>query len=996
MFTPVQTPLDDYALIDFGNGRKLERFGQYLINRPAPQATGKPALSSWDPDWVYTGDRVAAGQWQARRNALPDAWKINVDGQRMFIQLSDGGQVGLYPEHIACWRWVRERLEGCYDIEDLKALNLFAATGGATLSAVNAGATVTHVDASRAAISQARENVGEEGARWIREDVNTYVERAIRRRETFDLIIADPPTFGRGPKGKSWDIQVDLTKLAHQLPHLISPACRGIWISFHTTEWSPQAVEEMLVENLPKRNIRHFELGVATEDGRVLQSGHAVCWEDDRDFLVASETDSPLTATEIEEQLDHHLDSVLSSRRTAAEPARRLSEFERGHQEFVIKWVEIVARSNNPELAYQLTSLAPEALPLMDEQAMEAWIVHAMDIYDRTGLHAAIAVLQDVKGFAQEIKDKSRGAVFEEVANVLELFVRGLSGRKLTVEESDDIYTDTEKLFLPSMLVRFSDQKTNFDLYKAIVTQLWTQCRFGTWRVNISEQLSGYSDKEKALDVLNALETIRLDACVERELPGMHRLMQSLRKQENTVLVPAGWEDVAKHLAAPTATVEDSIALLKDLYDTTPPTRICYQGRLFPEQVESAVSKRLHQEKAMLQRALARLSDNLKNSPIELAEHKDKPRKFSIKTGEENHSDLDFELLLDDQPIAPPDDVQSLVTSILIDLGEIPDDYLSPAGDGSYNLSDTDQDEEASRSVWDGAYHVKGAHIYNEWDYKRNHYRKQWCALRELDTPVSDVAFIGETLRKYSGVVKNLRRTFEALRGEDKLLKKQINGDDVDIDAFVEAYADVTTGMEMSGELFLKKHKVERNIAVMFMVDMSGSTKGWINDAERESLILLCEALETLGDRYAIYGFSGNTRNRCEVYRIKRFEEDYTDEVKGRICGIQPKDYTRMGVAIRHLTKLLNEVEARTKLLITLSDGKPDDLDGYRSEYGIEDTRMALIEAKQSGIHPFCITIDEEGNEYLPHMYGPVNYTVVNEVKKLPLKVSDIYRRLTT
>ena len=208
--------------------------------------------------------------------------------------------------------------------------------------------------------------------------------------------------------------------------------------------------------------------------------------------------------------------------------------------------------------------------------------------------------------------------------------------------------------------------------------------------------------------------------------------------------------------------------------------------------------------------------------------------------------------------------------------------------------------------------------------------------------------------------------------------------------------ADTQHGEEMTDRLFVKLHKLERNIAVMFMVDMSGSTKGWINDAEREALALLCEALETLGDRYAIYGFSGMTRKRCEVYRVKSFDDPYDDDVKARISGIRPKDYTRMGVTIRHLSYLLNQVEARTKLLITLSDGKPDDYDTYRGAYGIEDTRMALIEAKRSGIHPFCITIDNEARDYLPHMYGAVNYAVIDEVRKLPLKVSDIYRRLTT
>ena len=205
----------------------------------------------------------------------------------------------------------------------------------------------------------------------------------------------------------------------------------------------------------------------------------------------------------------------------------------------------------------------------------------------------------------------------------------------------------------------------------------------------------------------------------------------------------------------------------------------------------------------------------------------------------------------------------------------------------------------------------------------------------------SDDDFVRDTLNKYRGLTAHLRRTFEALRGEDKLLKKQPYGDNVDIDALVEACADMTMGMEMSERLFTKMHKLERDIAVMFMVDMSGSTKGWINDAERESLVLLCESLEMLGDRYAIYGFSGMTRKRCEVYRIKRFDEAYSDEVRERISGIQPQDYTRMGVTIRHLCHLLNEVEARTKLLITLSDGKPDDYDTYRGDYGIEDTRQA-------------------------------------------------------
>ena len=195
--------------------------------------------------------------------------------------------------------------------------------------------------------------------------------------------------------------------------------------------------------------------------------------------------------------------------------------------------------------------------------------------------------------------------------------------------------------------------------------------------------------------------------------------------------------------------------------------------------------------------------------------------------------------------------------------------------------------------------------LYPEWDHGRQHYRKNWCVMREKTvTPVYD-NFYRDTLAKHAGVVKHLRRKFEALRDENRLDKRQTQGDEIDLDALIEALADARDGREMSDRLFVRLHRAERNIAVAFLVDMSGSTKGWINEAEREALILLCEALELLGDRYAIYGFSGTTRKRCELFRIKTFDETYGDEVKARISGIRPQEYTRMGFALRHMTKLL-------------------------------------------------------------------------------------------
>lgn len=361
-----------------------------------------------------------------------------------------------------------------------------------------------------------------------------------------------------------------------------------------------------------------------------------------------------------------------------------------------------------------------------------------------------------------------------------------------------------------------------------------------------------------------------------------------------------------------------------------------------------------------------------------------------------HHNFPRWEWSLDDRPVAPPERLGSLLSSIYLDWGAIPAEYLQPAGPGDYDPQREGEQPDA-QTVWQGAYHETGACLYDEWDYQRRAYRKQWCVVRELEVPAGAAEFYPQTLIRYRGPLYALRRTFEILKGEQRRLRRQFHGEDVDLDALVDAWADVHAGQEMSDRLLTHLRRDERNIAVMLMLDMSGSTRGWVNDAERESLVLLTECLSILGDRLAIYGFSGITRKRCEIFRIKTFSQLMDDGVKERIAGISAMEYTRMGFAIRHLGTLLREQDAAIRLLITLSDGKPEDYDGYyRGQYGIEDTRQALFEVRRMGIHPFCITIDEQGQDYLPHLYGPAHYVVIKDIAQLPLRVAEIYRRLTS
>jgi nitric oxide reductase NorD protein len=702
----------------------------------------------------------------------------------------------------------------------------------------------------------------------------------------------------------------------------------------------------------------------------------------------------PLSQAEINAFLETQLDVEFSFLKTE-EPAQVIAKLTRADQDFILSWVQRVA-SLNIQLAYQFITYIVDAVANVDKKIIEAWLLHAMDVYDQKGLYPAREVISNVERFINNAHERTAGAVFEEIAGVLAHFTHGLSGRQLQLHETDtdQVYTDSETIFLPTIVGRLPTEKDNFIMYKSMVAYHWAQTRYGTFRVRLSEILAQQAQPDEFLALFHALDTLRLDACIARELPGLFREMQRLKQELQEHQDLADISAMAQELSEPGRTVHDVVRLTAQLLGRiNVPPKSFYQGVLLPQQVESCMDRRLAREKAHLRSILRKITEDIKGQQGKDASE----YQYETQPKENTNDELgDMEITLDGQVMPLPEQAKALTTSIIQDLGEIPDEYLQPAGPGEYDPSFFQEQEEDPDEVWRGAYHEEGAFLYNEWDFKRQHYRKNWCAVREKAvTPVYD-EFVHETLHKYSSFIKQLRKTFEAMRDEDKIFKRQPDGEHVDIDALVEALADARDGSEMSDRLFTRKHRADRNIAVVFMVDMSGSTKGWINDAERESLLLLAETLETLGDRYAIYGFSGMARKRCEIYRIKAFTESYNDEIRARISAITPKDYTRMGFAIRHLCKILNDVEARTRILITISDGKPDDYDHYRGEYGIEDTRRALIEARRDGIHPYCITIDKEGRDYLPHMYGPAAYTVINEVRQLPLKVSDIYRRITT
>jgi len=291
---------------------------------------------------------------------------------------------------------------------------------------------------------------------------------------------------------------------------------------------------------------------------------------------------------------------------------------------------------------------------------------------------------------------------------------------------------------------------------------------------------------------------------------------------------------------------------------------------------------------------------------------------------------------------------------------------------------------------------------YPEWDQGIDDHRLNWCRVVERAAEEGSGDIVGATLSAHGSEVSALRRFFEGLRPPGlRRVPGQADGDELDVDAAVRMCAERAAGIDLSDRIYVRRERKERDVAAAFLVDVSGSTSRQLDsgrrviDLEKEGLVLLCEALEAVGDQYALYGYSGQGRGQVDFLVIKDFDDQLGGKAAQRLGGLVPMQQNRDGAAIRHATAKLLAREARTRLLILISDGRPLD-DGYKDEYSLEDTRAALREARQRGVHPFCITIDREADGYVRRMYGDVQFAVIDHLETLPKRLPKIYQRLTT
>ena len=688
---------------------------------------------------------------------------------------------------------------------------------------------------------------------------------------------------------------------------------------------------------------------------------------------------------------------------------------------------------------------SPRALRTVSIEQFEAWARRGLST-SRADARARRSYFSlETRGSYEALHSGSAGLALDSVQHLLRLYVEALTGREVEIAPLAAVpdearIGDGRTIHLPSLVNEFGDDELDFKLYKVLAAHAAGQIEFGTYErqlgvvaravaevyVNadardafaIADEQLYVSEREVKRDfadletdyravlklfplpqlarrIFGTLENGRIDRRLRQTYRGLRRDLDLIREHLGRSrprinelpgsLVPfellfqitmlgGAREDarqlygqvvseietiVSDYLSEPQATVVETLEAtirVYELFKSVTPLDDSVQQVETPEdqaesEDESALTERMKQQQTqqMPQRRDARELFNAWNDP---------------------------------SPEGEPD---QLTGADAWSEGESPEQVLAE-GEVAYN--------------------------YDEWDRELTDHRLGWCRVIEKRVKHGDRSFVEQTRERHKGVISSIRHQFQLMKPENLTrVANEVDGEEFDLNAVIDYVIDRRADGHQSERIYTKRLRRRRDVAVSFLLDQSSSTARTIGrhplqpytrpgrriiEIEKEGLVLMSEALEAVGDTYAINGFTSEGRRNVKFYVVKDFNEKYNDEVKQRIGGINYQNNTRLGAAIRHATAKLAKQDARTRLLIVLSDGRPYDHDYGDARYAREDTREALRQAKNEGITPFCITIDRESEAELKDLYGEIGYTIIDDVLSLPERLPGIYRRLTT
>ena len=703
-----------------------------------------------------------------------------------------------------------------------------------------------------------------------------------------------------------------------------------------------------------------------------------------------------------------------------------------GSADLVRDVLDIVHRlgDTSPAAAIECFRAAPRALAGASLQQFRHWALEGLASVGANPKRLQAYYALESRGSRDALESTAGGLTLEAVTNTLRLYVEGLTGRSLAVSSVEDIpeestIGDGSTVYLPGVVAEFESDDDNFRLFKVLAAHGAGQIEFGTYErstealraaftdvsarllkrgrrpvrlradFGYSEVLQLFPDRNIARTIFTTLENGRIDARLRATYRGIRRDLDFVRERLFSS------RPSLEHLPARMALHE--LLLQASVGGGIRPEALREYGKLATE-VERIVAEYVRHPDAGVQDSLVATSlvyalvISLDGDAAASAERDGAAEgDDGSGDGEETESEAVTRSSRKLQPQIAPRQVSHWSQSTT-DPAESDADAFA----ASPSIEAPELELEADDLVYP----------YDEWDRDLGDHRIDWCRIIERRGARGSRSFVDLVRSRYSGAISSIRYQFQLMRPENlRRVRGEIDGEDFDLERVIDYAIDRRAIGRVDDRLYTRKLRRERDVAVSFLLDMSSSTARTISrypnqpyshpgrriiDIEKEGLVLMSEALEAVGDAYAMHGFTSEGRRNVKFYVIKDFGETYSADVEKRIGGISYQNNTRLGTAIRHSTAKLRRQTARTKLLVVLSDGRPYDHDYGDSRYAREDTKMALRTAKLSGITPFCITIDRESEEQLRDMYGEVGYTIIDDVLTLPERIPAIYRRLTT
>ncbi len=672
------------------------------------------------------------------------------------------------------------------------------------------------------------------------------------------------------------------------------------------------------------------------------------------------------------------------------------------------------------DLATQYFKSSPQILGRLSIRDLEQWVEKGLKVTDdQKDKGNAFFSLQTGKSL-KAVEGLVKGLELKDIHRILRSYAEALTGKRVLLRSTSLFYknlsgldkyfsvTDGTRIFLPSNISIFQDQELNFKTYKLALVHEIGHLLFGTFAIDPQDlkKLSGSGDPVLSFKIFEFLEDERVDYLLGSQYPGLEKdrisILQSYLPQKDnqtrgmSVFESLSFSALLKSHGFDFGGTDDHLTQLlrkalskvkysgyssHDVLDLT--IQICRDfnnsddsatceirethGRLFYRGIlDFALVENTSSE---MSRLIFDMAERLSDKEIKATSEQIEEALNRIEESEALESEVALWQVDDPEKM---EDLFQRIQQVLADMGS--EKYLK-------------------RMVY-----------YDEWDNKLDDYKREWCRVREMDMPgVSPALFYDRAIEEYYGMVSLLRRYFGLLR-PDRIQRffREERGDDIDFDSLIESVVDRYAGVTPSDAVYIRREKNLRDVSVAFLVDMSYSTGDVlpsgkrIIDVEREGLVLMAEALENLGDQWAVYGFSTNRRDMVDFSIIRDFDKPFDDEVKMRFESMRPMAQTRLGAVIRHANWLLERRLSRIRLLILLSDGRPYDIDYGDADYAVEDTRRALWEGRRKGINCFCITVDKKSRDYLPYMYGESNYILIENLDALPSMLPLIYKRLTT